>query len=100
LTFKLLFALADLATAALVVRFASPEHAIWYAWNPAVIYAFAGAGHYDSLLLLALAAALLTMARARSATQESRGNWAAASCAALGLGVALKLVPFFLFRPG
>ena len=56
LLYKLLFAAADLATAALLVRLiggaARYANASWYAWNPLVAYCFAGGAHFDSLMLL------------------------------------------------
>jgi hypothetical protein len=44
----LLFVAADLLVAGLLARLAGFQAAAWYAWNPAVIYAFAGGAHYDS----------------------------------------------------
>lgn len=58
-TFKLAFALADLAIAALLLKKFGRIAAMIYAWNPLVIYSFAGGGHYDSLFILPLIGALL-----------------------------------------
>jgi hypothetical protein len=78
----------------------------WYAWNPAVVYAFAGAGHYDSLMLVALTAALAILYRAHPQEscscqtfphmRKSLGAAAWASAACLGVAIALKIVPVFL----
>lgn len=39
----------------------------WYAWNPLVVYSFAGGGHFDSLMIVSLAAALLLLLKHRDA---------------------------------
>ena len=90
LFFKVVFTLADLLTVALLTRLiggAQRSHrAAWYAWNPAVIYAFAGAGHFDSLMLVALTASVAWLASARRSK----------AAVALGIAIALKFVPIFL----
>lgn len=94
---KSAFALADVATVALLLSLIGGatrhRNVAWYAWNPAVIHAFAGGGHFDSLMLLALTAAVLLLTRAHS--QKSH-LFAALSAGALGAAIALKLVPIFL----
>src|SRR5690242_1423447 len=57
-TFKLAFALADLAITALLLKKCGRIAALVYAWNPLVIYSSAGGGHYDSLFILPLIGAL------------------------------------------
>ena len=52
--YKGLFALADLAGVAILRRLAGSRRAAWYAWNPLAVYVFAGAAHFDSLMILAL----------------------------------------------
>ena len=73
---KLLFTLADLGVVVMLSRLLArgsppsagpPRAAAWYAWNPLAVYAFAGGGHYDSLMLLALVAAVWTLDRACAA---------------------------------
>jgi len=59
LAFKSAFALADIAVCLLLVRRFGRADALLYAWNPLVLYVFAGGGHYDSLFLLPLVAAWL-----------------------------------------
>ena len=99
--FKLVFVLADLATIALLLRLigGADRHrtAAWYAWNPAVAYACAGAGHFDSLMLVTLTAAVLALHRATTvdATRPA-WSWSLASAACLGLAIAFKLIPVFL----
>ena len=127
--FKLFFIAADLATAWLIVRLCteSPSgadpgkpyaSAAWYAWNPAVAYAFAGAGHYDSLMLCALTCGIWILTRFRreappapvlanveagqvgaEADRHSIAReWLRSFSSALFLGIAgaLKIVPLFL----
>ena len=95
LAFKLVFVAGDLLTALLLVRLCNSHRvAAWYAWNPAVIYAFAGAGHYDSLMLLAVTAALWALERWEA--DPSATGLAAASASLLGVAIALKIVPVFL----
>jgi len=70
LMFKLAFVAADLGVVWLLRRMlverGQPAHrAWWYAWNPLVIYAFAGGGHFDSLMLVCGVASLLCLLRGR-----------------------------------
>ena len=92
LVFKIVFIAADLLTLALLLRLVKPRAAAWYAWNPAVVYAFAGAAHYDSLMLLALTGAVVALHRSDS----SRPRWQLASVVCLALAISLKLVPVIL----
>ncbi len=82
----------DLATAAiglLLLRSAGRPLAqiVVWAWNPLVIWEFAGGGHVDAGALAFSALALFLAARARPA-------WAGA---ALGIAVAMKFLPAALF---
>ncbi|MFQ3670996.1 MAG: hypothetical protein SNJ84_06025 [Verrucomicrobiia bacterium] len=52
--FKGAFAVADVAVLWLLDRRFGRPRSLVYAWNPLVIYSFAGGGHYDSFFLLAL----------------------------------------------
>jgi hypothetical protein len=93
--FKLVFSVADLLTLALLLRLVGVATAAWYAWNPAVAYAFAGAAHYDSLLLLALTGAIVALHRAGN-DERATFRWQSVSAACLGLAIAFKLVPVIL----
>jgi alpha-1,6-mannosyltransferase len=118
LLYKLLFAGADIATIALLLRLlpvaavydrrssgsidsppASPVYAIaaWYAWNPLVVYSFAGAAHFDSLMILPMVAGILLLTRFERET-DSRRKWCLAltTSAAFGIAISMKLVPAFL----
>ena len=55
--FKMAFILADLLVCWLLTRRFSYSQSILYAWNPLVIYSFAGGAHYDSWFILPLVAA-------------------------------------------
>ncbi len=96
-TFKILALAGDLATLlillALLRHHAAPlRWAGFYAFNPVVLIAFAAEGHFDSLMVAALLAALLAAARGKS----SAWLW-------LGVAIQIKLVclvlvPLFLTR--
>jgi hypothetical protein len=110
LVYKFVFAAVDLAAIALLlaliggpVRYA---HAAWYAWNPLVIYSFAGAGHFDSLMIAAVVAAIFFLSRGEG-TKKNREKWRYAILAATALGfaisfrlVALLFLPVCLFALG
>ena len=57
--FKLAFIAADLLICWLLRRKFSYQQTLIYAWNPLVIYSFAGGGHYDSWFILPLVSAWL-----------------------------------------
>lgn len=101
LLYKVLFAAADLASVALIIRLVGGANrhasAAWYAWNPLVIYSFAGAAHFDSLMILATIAGVLMLTRYESASQP-RTKWLLASGAAalFGIAISIKLIPLLL----
>ena len=68
--FKSSFAIADLLTCWLLTKKFSYGQTILYAWNPLVIYCFAGGGHYDSWFILPLVAAWLWWERARGTGRQ------------------------------
>ena len=59
--FKSSFAIADLLTCWLLARRFTYLQTTFYAWNPLVIYSFAGGGHYDSWFILPLVAAWILL---------------------------------------
>ncbi len=96
--YKLLFGLVDLGVVFLLRRLLArgpgpPDLAAWYAWNPLVVYAAAGAAHFDGLMVLTLLGAILLLERA---TAENRASAAWSSAALLGVSAALKIVPLAL----
>ena len=94
LCYKIIFAIADLAVAALLLRLIGGERryhgAAWYAWNPLVVYSFAGAAHFDSLMILSMVGGILALARSTTQT-ESEAKWSWAVLAALLFGIAISL---------
>ena len=83
------FDLVVMAAALALLRIAGRPDAqvlVW-AWNPLVIWEFAGAGHIDAAALAASALAMLAAVRLRAGWT---GLW-------LGLAVLLKLLPAALF---
>jgi Glycosyl transferase family 2 len=65
LVFKLAFIAADLGICWLLSRRWGDRQTLLYAWNPLIIYSFAGGGHYDSWFILPLVAAWLAFDRRR-----------------------------------
>ena len=102
LGYKLLFAAADLGAVAILLRLIGGgarryADAAWYAWNPLVVYCFAGAAHFDSLMVLPMLAAIVCFVRARSATLPSaQWRWAVFGAVALGAAISVKLIPVLL----
>ena len=101
LLYKLLFAAADLGTAAILLLLLPPERrygsAAWYTWNPLVVYCFAGGAHFDSLMILPTLGGVLLLTRFEDA-REPQSKWLLATAAAvlLGLAISIKLIPLLL----
>ncbi|MDY7004352.1 MAG: hypothetical protein SWX82_10460 [Cyanobacteriota bacterium] len=66
--FKFAFILADLGICWLLTRKFSLQKTLIYAWNPLILYSFAGGGHYDSWFILPLVGAWLVF------VEEGRGK--------------------------
>ncbi len=101
LAYKLLFAAADLAAIAVLLRLIGGStrfaDAAWYAWNPLVVYSFAGAAHFDSLMILPLLAGILLFIRSQAATEPSaQWRYAILGAVAMGLAISIKLIPVLL----
>jgi alpha-1,6-mannosyltransferase len=102
LFYKLLFAMADLASVALLLRLiggnARHENAAWYAWNPLVAYSFAGAAHFDSLMILPMLGGIVFLLRSET---ESREKWIWPLLAAICFGIAISInaMPALLLLP-
>jgi hypothetical protein len=101
LFYKLLFTAADIATIAVLLRLLGGAsryaNAAWYAWNPLVVYSFAGSAHFDSLMILPMTTGILLLTRFVTET-DSRRKWflALAASAAFGVAISIKLVPALL----
>lgn len=101
LFYKFIFVAADLAIAGLLLfllprteRFAS---AVWYAWNPLVVYSFAGSAHFDSLMILPMMAGVYLLTRFETAaTSKDKWRLALAASALFGLAISIKLIPILL----
>lgn len=99
--FKLIFSLANLLVIHLLLRLNTGvgryRATAWYAWNPAVIYAFAGLAHYDCVMILAMTAALWALHRANPMERNlPTWDWALLSAVFLGLAISLKTIPLLL----
>lgn len=99
--FKLAFTAADLCTLLFLLRLNTGpgryRQTAWYAWCPAVALAFAGAAHFDSLMLLPMTLALWTLRRAEPPGEgEPSWAWACLSAVLLGLAISIKTIPLLL----
>jgi alpha-1,6-mannosyltransferase len=94
LFYKIIFAIADLAVAAVLLRLIGGDQryrgAAWYAWNPLVVYSFAGAAHFDSIMILSLVGGIFALVRSTSAAESTR-QWLWAFAAAILFGIAISL---------
>ncbi|WNZ24192.1 glycosyltransferase family 2 protein [Leptolyngbya sp. NK1-12] len=101
LVFKLAFVGVDLLICWLLSRRFGYAATLLYAWNPLVIYSFAGAAHYDSWFLLPIVVAWLMFDSAiqpqSSQPQSSQRSWSMTplmskltSAGWIGLSIAIK----------
>ena len=102
--YKLLFAAADLGAVAILLQLLGGRErcadAAWYAWNPLVVYSFAGAAHFDSLMILPMLTGILCFVRSRAATEAAQQwRWAVAGAIAFGAAISVKLVPILRAKP-
>ncbi|MCL6433717.1 MAG: glycosyltransferase family 2 protein [Leptolyngbyaceae cyanobacterium HOT.MB2.61] len=84
--FKTAFVLADLGVCWLLSRRFSYQQTTLYAWNPLIIYSFAGGAHYDSWFILPLVAAWLIFDMSCTAT---RWIW---SALLVGVSIGMKWI--------
>ncbi|NJO78943.1 MAG: glycosyltransferase family 2 protein [Cyanobacteria bacterium RM1_2_2] len=89
LLFKLAFVCADLLTCWLLSRKFGHQATLLYAWNPLILYSFAGGGHYDSWFILPLVAAWLSFDSIRLGSSFN-GAVRLKSGLLLGISIALK----------
>ncbi|MEA2484649.1 MAG: alpha,6-mannosyltransferase, partial [Thermoleophilaceae bacterium] len=97
LFYKIISAIADLVVAALLLRLIGGEgryrDAAWYAWNPLVGYSFAGAAHFDSLMILSMVGGILALVRSTTQTEsQAKWSWAVLAAVLFGIAVSLNLV--------
>ena len=93
LIFKLSFVVADLGICWLLSKALGLDKTLLYAWNPLIIYSFAGGGHYDSWFIFPLVAGWLGF-------EQNRGL---KSSFLMGLSIAIKwislpILAFLLLR--
>jgi hypothetical protein len=101
LAYKIALALADLAVVGLLLRLiggaARHAEAAWYAWNPLVVYCFAGAAHFDSLMVLPMLGGILCFIKSRQVTvAAAQWRWALLGAVAIGAAISIKLIPGLL----
>lgn len=90
---KLVFISADLAICGLLAWRLGRARALLFAWNPLVLYATAGGGHFESLLLLPLVLAWLFWdGRESRADAGARKKREALAALAIGLSIGIKWV--------
>jgi hypothetical protein len=91
--FKLGFITADLGICGLLAWRFGYQKSLFYAWNPLVIYSFAGGGHYDSWFILPLVAAWFLA--------DLKKFKLSALCLGISIGIkwiSLPLLGFLLWR--
>lgn len=101
LAYKIVLALADLAVVALLLRLIGgatrSADAAWYAWNPLMVYCFAGAAHFDSLMILPMLAGIFCFIKSRENSVASvQWRWAFWGASAVGAAISIKLIPVLL----
>ena len=100
LLFKTAFIAADLLICWFLTRQFSYLQTTFYAWNPLIIYSFAGGAHYDSWFILPLVAAWLLWEqkskRSRDPVKQNLQNLPRANCLLsaflVGISIAIKWV--------
>jgi alpha-1,6-mannosyltransferase len=101
LFYKLVFGIVDLATVFLLLRLIGGDnryrHAAWYAWNPLVAYSFAGAAHFDSLMILPLVGGILCLVRSTTEPgSKQKWFWAVGAAILLGIAISFEIIPVLL----
>jgi len=101
LFYKLVFAIVDLATVFLLLRLIGGDdryrYAAWYAWNPLVAYSFAGAAHFDTLMILPLVGGILCLIRSTKEPESTRKwFWAVGAATLFGIAISFELIPVLL----
>ena len=90
--FKLAFVAADLAICKLLrVKFSDRE-VLLYAWNPLIIYSFAGGGHYDSWFVLPLVAAGILLSQINRQSDRQAVIYLFFGSLLIGISIAIKWI--------
>ncbi|MEM9980778.1 MAG: glycosyltransferase family 2 protein, partial [Cyanobacteria bacterium P01_D01_bin.2] len=90
--FKASFAAADLAVCWLLGRRFGYRATLLYAWNPLVLYSFAGGGHYDSWFVLPLVMAWLWFDRPEPVFDTPPALTYLGSALFVGISIAVKWI--------
>ncbi|MGB3494902.1 MAG: glycosyltransferase family 2 protein [Elainellaceae cyanobacterium] len=97
LLFKISITLADLAICRLLANRFGYVRSLTYAWNPLILYCFAGGGHYDSWFVLALVLAWLTFDRPGSASPSPRHYLISAFWTGISMALKWLSLPLLAF---
>ena len=92
--FKSAFIVADLIICWLLTTKFDYKKSLIYAWNPLIIYSFAGGGHYDSWFVLPLVAAwiLLLPKKNKQLTYQQNIIYLLISSLCIGISIAIKWI--------
>ena len=90
--FKAAFVIADLIICWLLTRQFGYKKTLFYAWNPLIIYSFAGGGHYDSWFVLPLVLAMVFQLKIENSHQNQRQIYYLISAICLGISIAIKWI--------
>ena len=88
--FKSAFVAADLMICFLLVSSFGRLRTLTYAWNPIILYSFAGGGHYDSWFVLPLVIALYLLLESPPRVVSAIRLVMAACC--IGISIAIKWI--------
>jgi alpha-1,6-mannosyltransferase len=104
IVYKIVFAVADLCVAAVLLRLISGNDryrvAAWYAWNPLAAYTFAGAARCDSLMMLAMVGGIVALVKSTSEEESVRKwLWAASAAVLFGMAISVNLIAVLVILP-
>lgn len=95
--FKVSIAVADLFICHLLARRFGYVMTLTYAWNPLILYCFAGGGHYDSWFVLALVLAWLTFDRPLTSPFAARTYLVSAFWTGISMALKWLSLPLLVF---
>ena len=90
--FKSAFVAADIGICWLLTRRFDLDRVLLYAWNPLIIYSFAGGGHYDSWFVLPLVAAWLFQLKVEENNNRQKHNYFLVTAICIGISIAIKWI--------
>ena len=95
--FKLFFILIDFLVCALLRKRFPSAKAVLYAWNPLIIYSFAGGGHYDCCFILMTVGAWLFY-ESRSSLRSRIFTAICLGCSIALKWISLPIAAWFLYQ--